>query len=102
MDRPNERTQELLERLLDRVARLEEHVKRLEITAALVADEPKLPVDPKSVNHAFENNRQKMRRLIPMKSDEMIFELDQYLTDSALDASDKRAPDRVCFTFFLN
>jgi hypothetical protein len=62
-----------------------------------IAAEPNLPIDPNYVNHVLEDNHAKANRLLPMASDAMIFELEDCLVNSALEANDKGTPDRVCF-----
>jgi hypothetical protein len=96
MELGNDRTYELLELILTRIARLEEHVKRSEVRSALAA-QPNMPVDPDYVNHVLAANQKKIEEYLPMKSDAMVFAFDRLLCASAESANDAGAPDRVCF-----
>ena len=92
----NDRTHELLDVLANRVDRIAEYVRRLDRSAPSAVS-PNLPIDPNYRNHVLEDNQAIVKRLLPMESDEMIFELEQCLEDSAIEANDKGTPDRVCF-----
>jgi hypothetical protein len=96
MGEGNDKTHELLERLLNRVISLEANVKRLNGRVSLVV-EPNVPIDPNYRNYELEAYQTKYKQLIPMGNDEMFVDLEQALTASACAAGITETPDKVCF-----
>jgi hypothetical protein len=101
IERRTAQTNELLGVILDRMDCLQADVKRIDNRTAL-ATEPNLPVDPNYVNDVLANNHEKIRQLLPMRSDEMVFEFEQCLVASALEANDRGLRTGCVFTRFLN
>jgi hypothetical protein len=90
----NDTTHSLLDAMMDRMDRLEAQLNRADRRAA-VALEPNVPIDPTYVNYRLMDNQAKIQKLLPMMNDDMLYEFEQCLVDSAVEACDKETNDKV-------